>query len=204
MHEAKQLYEEIQAQGFSGTVRIVQRFVQALADDPEKISLPPATGADRFSSNSATWLFIRDLKQLTTEKQAELELICQRSETARKTYELTHQFMSMLRLRRGQEFETWLADVEASRIPELCRFAQSLLKDKEAVIAGLTLAYSNGPVEAQVQKRETWSSAPCLAVPNFLCYGNACSMRLNWRRAFTCSLFPSVGASDFFSQVTFR
>ena len=60
--------------------------------------------------------------------------------------------MSMLRLRRGQEFETWLADVEASRIPELCRFAQSLLKDKKAVIAGLTLPYSNGPVEAQVQK----------------------------------------------------
>lgn len=35
VHEAKQLCEEIQAQGFSGTVRIVQRFVQALRDDPE-------------------------------------------------------------------------------------------------------------------------------------------------------------------------
>ncbi len=152
IHEAKQLYEEIQAQGFSGTVRIVQRFVQALRDDPEKISLPPATGADRFSSNTATWLFIRDPKQLTSEKQAELELICQRSETARKTYELTQQFMTMLRLRRGQEFEAWLSAVEASHIPELRRFAHSLLKDKEAVVAGLTLPYSNGPVEAQVQK----------------------------------------------------
>jgi transposase len=151
-HEAKQLYEEIQTQGFSGTVRIVQRFVQTLRDDPEKITLPPATGADRFSSKTATWLFIRDPKQLTTEKQAELELICQRSETARKTYELTQQFMSMLRLRRGQDFETWLSAVEASQIPELCRFAQGLLKDKSAVVAGLTLSYSNGPVEAQVQK----------------------------------------------------
>lgn len=34
VHEAKQLYEEIRAQGFPRTVRIVQRFVQALADDP--------------------------------------------------------------------------------------------------------------------------------------------------------------------------
>src|SRR5205809_3593946 len=33
MHEAKQLYEEIQVQAFSGTVRIVQRFVRALRDD---------------------------------------------------------------------------------------------------------------------------------------------------------------------------
>jgi len=79
VHEGKQLYEEIQAQGFSGTVRIVQRFVQALRDNPEKITLAPATGADRFSSNTATWLFIRDPAQLTTEKQAELELICRRS-----------------------------------------------------------------------------------------------------------------------------
>ncbi len=152
IHEAKQLYEEIQTQGFSGTVRIVQRFVQALRDDPEKITLAPATGADRFSSKTATWLFIRDPKQLTSEKQAELELICQRSETARQTYALTQQFMSMLRLRRGQEFETWLSAVEASHIPELRRFAHGLLKDQSAVVAGLTLSYSNGPVEAQVQK----------------------------------------------------
>jgi transposase len=152
VHEAKQLYEEIQAQGFSGTVRIVQRFVQALRDDPEKITLAPATAADRFSSRTASWLFIRDPKQLSTQKQAELELICQRSETARKTYALTQQFMSMLRLRRGQQFETWLAAVEASQIPELRRFAQGLLKDKSAVVAGLTLSYSNGPVEAQVHK----------------------------------------------------
>ena len=131
LHEGKQLYEEIRAQGFSGTVRIVQRFVQALRDDPEKITLAPATGADRFSSNTATWLFIRDPEKLTAEKQAELELICQRSETARMTYELTQQFMTMLRQRRGQEFETWLSAVEASPIPELRRFAHSLCQGQE-------------------------------------------------------------------------
>ncbi len=152
IHEVKQLYEEVHAQGFPGTVRIVGRFVQALRDDPEKIILPPPTGADHFSATTATWLFIRDPKQLTAEKQAELELICQRSETARKTYALTQQFMTMLRLRRGQEFEAWLSAVEASHIAELSRFAHSLCKDKDAVIAGLTLSYSNGPVEAQVHK----------------------------------------------------
>src|SRR5437588_3733051 len=152
IHEAKQLYEEIRAQGFPGKLRIVQRFVQALRDDPEQITLAPATAADRFSSTSATWLFIRDPKQLTPQKQAELELICQRSETARQTYTLTQQFMSMLRLRHGQEFEAWLSAVEASHIAELRRFAHSLCTDKEAVMAGLTLSYSNGPVEAQVHK----------------------------------------------------
>jgi transposase len=152
IHEAKQLYEEIRARGFPGKLRIVQRFVQALRDDPEQITLAPATAADRFSSNIATWLFIRDPKQLTAQKHPELELICQRSETARQTYALTQQFMTMLRLRRGQEFEAWLSAVEASHITELRRFAHSLCTDKEAVMAGLTLPYSNGPVEAQVLK----------------------------------------------------
>jgi transposase len=152
VHEAKQLYEEIRAQGFPGTVRIVQRFVQALVDEPRAIMLPEASAAERFSANNATWLFIHDPKYLTPEKQAELELICQRSQTARKTYEVTQQFMTMVRLRRGQEFEAWVQVVEASHIPELRRFVHSLLRDKEAVVAGLTLSYSNGPVEAQVQK----------------------------------------------------
>jgi transposase len=47
--------------------------------------------------------------------------------------------------------ENWLSAVQASPIPELGRFAHSLCQDKEAVIAGLTLSVSNGPVEAQVQ-----------------------------------------------------
>src|SRR6266536_2923547 len=93
IQEAPHLYAEIRAQGFPGTVPIVQRFVQALRDDPEKIPLAPATGADRFSSKTATWLFFRDNEPATTEKQGELELICQRGETARKTYELAQQFM---------------------------------------------------------------------------------------------------------------
>jgi transposase len=152
VHEAKQLYEEIRARGFPGTVRIVQRFVQALADDPLRTPLPEVSAAERFSANQATWLFIRDPRELTTTEQAELELICQRSATAQESYQLTQQFLTMLRQRRGQEFETWVSAVEASHLPELRRFAHSLLRDKEAVVAGLTLVYSNGPVEAQVQK----------------------------------------------------
>jgi len=152
VHQAKQLYEEIRAKGFPGTVRIVQRFVQTLADKPKACTLPPATAAERFSANTMTWVFIRDPKQLTKEEQADLELICHHSPTAALSYQFTQQFMTMLHLRRGQQLETWVAAVEASQLPELCRFARGLLKDKSAVVAGLTLPYSNVPVEAQVHK----------------------------------------------------
>src|SRR5260370_15927984 len=102
LHEGKQLYEEIREQGFRGTVRIVQRFVQALTDEPQAIPLPEASPPERFSANKATWLFIRDPRDLTTEEQAELALICQRTATAHRSSHLTQQSMSMLRLHRLQ------------------------------------------------------------------------------------------------------
>jgi len=207
IHEAKQLYAEIRAQGFPGTVRIVQRFVQALRDDPEKMPLAPATGADRFSSKTATWLFIRDPKQLTAKKQAELELICQRSETARKTYELTQQFMRMLRLRRGQELERWLSAVEASQIPELRRFAQGLLKDKSAVVAGLTLSVSQwasrgSGAEAQIgQAFDVWPRQTASVTATFAPCGLICTETFASQLSSSVSYFSSHLTPRQFKQV---
>ncbi len=49
-------------------------------------------------------------------------------------------------------FETWLAQVEATGIPELQGFAAGLRRDKAAVTAALSLPYSNGQVEGQVNR----------------------------------------------------
>ena len=46
----------------------------------------------------------------------------------------------------------WLQAVKESELPELCRFAAGIERDQSAVLAALSLAWSNGPVEAQVQK----------------------------------------------------
>lgn len=120
--------------------------MQTLVDELKTTALPTATTVERFSANNATWLFIRKPLQLKPEEQEELELIYQRSQTARKTYELTQQFMALLRQRRGQDFEAWGEAVETSHLPELQRFVHGLLKDKEAVVAGLMLSYSNDHV----------------------------------------------------------
>ncbi len=48
--------------------------------------------------------------------------------------------------------EDWKKQVEASGIPEIHRFSKGLERDKEAVLAGLTLEHSNGQVEGQVNK----------------------------------------------------
>src|ERR1700730_349782 len=53
-------------------------------------------------------------------------------------------------------------------------------------------------------RSSNWSSDRCLAVPNFLCYGNACSMLLDRYRAFTRSLSSSVCTLYFSSRLTSR
>lgn len=42
----------------------------------------------------------------------------------------------------------WIAQVRTADLPHLHAFARGLDRDIDAVIAGLTLPYSNGPTEA--------------------------------------------------------
>jgi hypothetical protein len=48
--------------------------------------------------------------------------------------------------------EGWIAAVEQSGIAELQQFCAGLRRDWEAVVAGLTLAWSNGPTEGEVNR----------------------------------------------------
>jgi len=58
----------------------------------------------------------------------------------------------MLRERQGDRLDAWRKSAEESSIAELCSFAQSLERDYDAVKAGLTLIWSQGPVEGHVHR----------------------------------------------------
>jgi transposase len=65
---------------------------------------------------------------------------------------LTQAFLAMVRERRGRDLEAWITEATHSGIDELARFARGLQDDLAAVTAGLTLAWSNGPVEGQITR----------------------------------------------------
>jgi transposase len=60
--------------------------------------------------------------------------------------------MQMIRERTGHQLDTWLGEVEASYLPELKSIARGIQQDKAAVLAGLTLPWSQGPVEGHVNR----------------------------------------------------
>jgi transposase len=153
IHDGQQLFEEIQAQGFKGSARLVRRFLQTLREKRRPLTeLAPPQPFEQFSAHKAVWLFIREQTALTPKEQEDLTFIRQASPTAELAYGLVQDFLMMVRKRQGERLESWIEAVQQSAIAELQSFVLGILKDKDAVLAGLTLVYSNGPVEAQVHK----------------------------------------------------
>lgn len=67
-------------------------------------------------------------------------------------YGVAQELATMARERTGQGFDAWLAPATTSGIPELDRSARGLTEDRAAVVAALSLEWSNGQTEGQVNK----------------------------------------------------
>lgn len=53
---------------------------------------------------------------------------------------------------RGQDLEAWMSAVDASDLPALRSFVLGLRRDQDGVTAGLTLPWSSGVVEGNVNR----------------------------------------------------
>jgi transposase len=60
--------------------------------------------------------------------------------------------MVLVRERRGAQLDQWIADVQTTGPPELRGFSRNLHRDWLAVQAGLTVHWSSGPVEGNINR----------------------------------------------------
>ena len=58
----------------------------------------------------------------------------------------------MVRDRTGEQLDAWRASVKASHLEAFESFVTGVQQDKDAVFAGLTLPWSNGPLEGNVNR----------------------------------------------------
>lgn len=103
------------------------------------------------SPRHLVWLLLRDPSSLDSEEQQMLAFIRQ-EQVIEVVYELAQQFGAMVRKRQRDKLDAWIAACFASHIPDLETFAIGLQKDYAAIKAALTLPYSNGPVEGNVNR----------------------------------------------------
>jgi transposase len=58
----------------------------------------------------------------------------------------------MVREHTGEQLDTWLGAVQASHLEAFQTFVTGVQQDKDAVFAGLTLPWSNGPLVGNVNR----------------------------------------------------
>jgi transposase len=103
------------------------------------------------SPRHLVWLLLRNPSSLDNQEQQMLAFIRQEQDIE-VAYGLAQQFGTMVRKRQRDKLDAWLTACLASRIPDLETFAVGLQKEYAAIKAALTLPYSNGPVEGQVNR----------------------------------------------------
>ena len=69
-----------------------------------------------------------------------------------KAIELSQDFAKLLRQRQPEKLDSWLERAAQSALKAFERFAAGLREDYKAVKAGMTLPWSNGPVEGHINR----------------------------------------------------
>jgi transposase len=150
-HRGRQLWREVRFQGYSGSERMVYRFLETLKTT-EVVTSAGTHRLPHYTSTAAVWLFMRRPEHLDEIEREDLAAFRLAHASLTTTYQLVQDFLQMMRHREGKRLDTWLSQVHESGLPELQSFAQGVEQDKAAVQAGLTLPISNGQVEGQVTK----------------------------------------------------
>jgi transposase len=119
---------------------------------------PPATAAPAsppvrtLSARQAAWLLVRRPDELEVEDGMIVERLCQICPDIQIAYPLVQEFMRIVRERHRDALDSWVCRASTSGIAELLSFASGLRRDHAAVAAALTLPFSNGQVEGQVNR----------------------------------------------------
>jgi transposase len=98
------------------------------------------------------WLLVSAPNSLNEEQTMQREALCARCDEAAVVYPLAQRFVEMIKQRRAEALDPWLTDALACDSSAMRRFARTLRQDYAAVRAALTLAWSGGQVEGQVNR----------------------------------------------------
>lgn len=147
-HDVAVLHGEIIALGYRGSLRTVYRYLQPLRTGtvPPPAAVPPKIG------EVTSWLLRRpdDLSPRQQQLLAEVRGHCAQLD---RLAGHVRSFAKIMTKRTGErDLPGWLDRVEADDQPELHTFATGIRQDLAAVTAGLSLPYSSGATEGNVNR----------------------------------------------------
>jgi transposase len=140
------LHREIRARGYPGGYGQVRDWLRHLRTRPGPVPPVPPT------VRKVTGWIMGCPDGLSEDETQQLKAILARCPELDAARGLVHDFAAMLTGLHGERLPEWIAAVRGQDLPALHSFAQGLEKDRVAVVAGLTLPWSNGPTEGTVNR----------------------------------------------------
>jgi transposase len=161
-----QLWREISKQGYGGSRALVSRWVAqqrgvltaaGSPGAPKRRGRPPRDHAPQpagrpLSARRAAWLLVRRPDEIKEEEHALLQQLTAACRAVATAHALAQSFTQMVRERTEAALDGWFEAVEESGLQDLRSFAAGLRRDEAAVRAGLSLPWSQGQVEGQVNR----------------------------------------------------
>jgi transposase len=157
---AHQLFEELQERGFQGGLSIIKDFVTRLRRGLSGMKRPPQSIKTKkvpptLSARELRWLLAKREDDLTSEEKQSLMKLLESSQEVCHLYRFLQSFLRMVRELKPDYLNGWMKEVRESKIKELVSFVNGIDRDYDAVRAGLTYSWSQGPVEGAVNKIKT-------------------------------------------------
>jgi transposase len=155
--DSMQLWRELREQGYPYSARTVSRFITRLRQAGDA-GLAPETQASPYtrpqgpSARAVSFAWVRPEAKRAQDAQLYVDHLLQADPAIAQAYTLSQAFLTLVRERRGEALTAWITEATTSGLAALARFAAGLQEDLVAITAGLTLPWSNGPVEGQVNR----------------------------------------------------
>jgi transposase len=149
-----QLQRELEGQGYGGSYSLLMQALQ-----PWRGPRPPPEpgrgrrrGRPRIKRVNVRWLCLRPPAQLEPYELNALHDILEGDERLALGHELLQRFRRVITRRSVRDLDHWLEDAEASDLRPFISLSHGIQADRTAVVNGLTLPWSTGPVEGTVTK----------------------------------------------------
>jgi transposase len=156
-HTGLQLWREVCAQGYRGPQGAIWPVLHRLRQgDPPIQELDPQWSRRLVrrppSPRRMAGVWLRRAADRTHAERDALARFLDLCPEARLAFSLTERFTSLLREGRSDALEAWLEDATTSGLPEFHSFATGLRRDQAAIVAAVSLPYSNGQTEGRITK----------------------------------------------------
>jgi transposase len=165
--QGRWLFRTLQEQhGYRGSYATLARYLQRLRAAEGTLparTLPPArprpvlvAAARRvWTPRTAAWLVLRRVEKCSAADQEWLAALRRHAPELDEAVALAEEFTALLRERAPDRLDAWLQRAQNSTVPPLRGFAQHLWADYDAVRAAVTLDWSNGQTEGQINRLKT-------------------------------------------------